>query len=488
MARTSLSFADGFYVSESSPYLNKRAVNVRPIIPQSEAVNERAFFETPGITEFSDVVTGNSRGGIVFSDGAPYRVIGNALYSFDSAGVATNRGAITGTSDVSIASNGINIAIQDPTGDSYFYTPSTTTLQLNNDAVFLSFGQSTSVTFKDGFYIYTTDAIFFSSSDKTINDGKDFNALDVADAEISPDNIVVGHNNHNQLYIGGSGTLEVYRTLEGTSGFPFQRIPGAMIPKGVAARFSMIEFDNTFVFVGGGLNEKPAIWRALGSSVQKISTSSVDQLLQKSTETEIANIRAFSYAERGNYFAVFTVGDHTFVYDAAVSALSGKHEWHERQTGITNGEGFQPWRAIHGLKAFGEIQVGDDRSGKVGELSFNVKTEYDDPIDRFFTTLPFNADGNSIFNQEIELGMQVGVGDMTTPNPTIRMDYSDDGGNTFSNEITKSMGAAGEFKTRVRWTRLGRIPNTRMLRFKMSDPVPFNVYALYANAEVTNRG
>jgi hypothetical protein len=222
--------------------------------------------------------------------------------------------------------------------------------------------------------------------------------------------------------------------------------------------------------------------------VQKISTSSVDQLLQKSTQAEIANIRAFSYAERGNYFYILRVGDHTFGYDAAVSALSGKPEWHERQTGVTGGTGFQPWRAIHGLKAFGQIQIGDDRSGRVGELKFDVYTEYDDTIERFFTTQPFNADGNSIFDKEVELGMQVGVGDATTPDPQVRSSYSDDGGRTFTNEIPRSMGAAGKFKTRVRWTRLGRIPNTRMQRYIMTDPVPFNVYALYGNAEVSRSG
>lgn len=487
MARIELPFADGFYVSQSTPFLDKRVVNAYPVIPQADAISKRALLRTPGIKQFSDFGSGSSRGAIKFNDGIPYRVIGNSLTSTDSNGVITNHGTITGTSDVSMDSNGINIAIQDPNGNSYFFTPSTNTLELNSSTVFLSFGQARTVTFKDSFYVYTTDSIFFSSSVKTDNDGKNFNALDFADAEISPDKTIAGHNNHNQLYILGETTIEVYQTIV-TAGFPFQRIPGALIQKGCAAKFSVVDFDNSFLFIGGDKGEQPAIWKAIGSNAQKISTSSIDQLMQKSTSAEIANAHAFTYAQNGDYFAVFTVGEHTFVYDATTSALSGKPEWHERQTGITNGNGFQVWRAIHGIKAFNKILVGDDRSGKTGELDFNTKTEYGDKVERFWTTKPFTFSGETIFSHEIELSMQTGVGDATTPDPKIRMDYSDDGGKTFLNEIPKSMGKKGEFKTRVRWTRLGSIPDDRILRFKMTEPVEYNVYSLFANAEVTNSG
>jgi len=487
MPRVELDFADGFYVSQSTPLLDKRVVNSYPVIPQADALSKRALLRTPGIKQFADLGFGTSRGAIKFSDGTPYRVIGNSLISTNSLGVITNHGAITGTSDISIDSNGINIAIQDPNGDSYFFTPSTNVLELNSNSVFLSFDQARTVTFKDGFYVYTTDTIFFSSSLKTDNDGKNFNALDFADAEISPDRLVAGHNNHNQLYILGETTIEVYQTII-TAGFPFQRIPGALIQKGCAARNSVVDFDNSFLFIGGDVGEQPAIWRAVGSNAQKISTSSIDQLMQKNTVEEIANARAFTYAQNGDYFAVFTIGNNTFVYDATTSALSGKPEWHERQTGITNGNGFQVWRGIHGIKAFGKILIGDDRSGQIGELDFDTKTEYNEKVERFFTTKPFISSGEAIFSHEIELLMQTGVGDSVTPDPKIRMDYSDNEGRTFVNEIAKPMGKVGEFKTRVRWVRLGRIPNNRILRFKMTDPVEYNVYSLFANAEVTSSG
>jgi hypothetical protein len=102
-------------------------------------------------------------------------------------------------------------------------------LEKNTNAAFLGQGQALSVTFQDSFYIYNTDSIVFSSSSKATNDGKDFNALDFSDPEINPDKVIRVHSNHNQLYVFGENTTEVYRFNSALTAFPFQTIPGAMI-------------------------------------------------------------------------------------------------------------------------------------------------------------------------------------------------------------------------------------------------------------------
>jgi hypothetical protein len=185
---------------------------------------------------------------------------------------------------------------------------------------------------------------------------------------------------------------------------------------------------------------------------------------------------------------VFTVGNNTLVYDAAASSIGGSPQWHERQSGVTNGTGFKPWRSQHGVEAYGKILVGDTQTGNIGELSFDTTTEYGAVVERYFTTRPFIERVETIFSHEVELLMQTGVGDGTTTDPQIRLDYSDDMGRTWSNEIPRSMGKVGEYNTRVIWSRLGSIPRSRVLRFKMSDPVEFSVYGLFANAQVTTGG
>lgn len=484
MARIELPLAFGFYVSLSAPLLNKRIVNMRVDVPQASAATQTALLQTPGISQFGTVGGGNSRGVLVFNDGTPFRVIGNTLYSLDPAGTSTSHGTISGVKDVSMTTNGINIAIQDPQGDSYFFTPSTGILETNNGAAFLSFGQAETVAFKDGFYVYTTSKIFFSSSVKTTNDGKNFNALDFADAEISPDRIIKVHNNHNQLYIFGETTTEIYQTIV-TSGFPFQRIPNANMQKGCIAPNTVVDFDNGFLFMGGDKGELPAVWKGRGSSFTKISDSSIDQLLHKETTENLEAAKIWVYAKNGAYYAVLTVGDATYVYDATASSLIGSPQWHQRQTGVGNGDNYFKWRAIHGALAFGEIQVGDDRSGKIGILDDEIFTEYGDPIERVISTKPFVLKSDQIFSDEVELFMETGVGNEDDPDPQLRLDYSDNGGKTYTSEISRSMGRVGEFQTRVLWDRMGQIQISRELRWKTTAPVRVSIYALFANAEPT---
>ena len=298
-----------------------------------------------------------------------------------------------------------------------------------------------------------------------MNDGKDFDALDFSDAEFNPDKLVTSHNSLNQLYVFNEFTTEVFQTTSAT-GFPFTRIQGAIIQKGCSAPNTVTNFDNGFVWLGADKNEKPAIWYARGSSVKKLSTSSIDQLIHKNSESDIFAARSFTYALNGNYFYVITVGNNTFEYNSTTSGLAGSPQWNERQSGITRGESFAPWRARHAQLAYDKILIGDDRSGKIGFLDSDTFTEYGETIECIVSTKPFTQHGDVIFSKEVELLGETGVGNDAVEDPKVRMDYSDDGGRNFLNEIQRSMGKKGKYKTRMRWSRLGSIPNYRVVLYR----------------------
>ncbi len=82
--------------------------------------------------------------------------------------------------------------------------------------------------------------------------------------------------------------------------------------------------------------------------------------------------------------------------------------------------------------------------------------------------------------------MERGLGNSDVTEPLIRMDYSDNGGRYFNSEVQRSLGKVGEYYTKVKWKRLGMIPLSRVIRFKCTEPVPINIYALWANAEVSS--
>ncbi len=50
------------------------------------------------------------------------------------------------------------------------------------------------------------------------------------------------------------------------------------------------------------------------------------------------------------------------------------------------------------------------------------------------------------------------------------MQFSDDGGHTWSNELWTGMGKEGEYKNRAIWRKLGQA-RTRVYRIMISDPV-----------------
>jgi hypothetical protein len=81
----------------------------------------------------------------------------------------------------------------------------------------------------------------------------------------------------------------------------------------------------------------------------------------------------------------------------------------------------------------------------------------------------------NIFIRRLTLDMETGVGDGATAlqtgiDPQAGLAWSDDGGHTWSNEYTASMGAAGRYRTRVIWRRLG-YSRDRIFRVTISDPV-----------------
>lgn len=413
----------------------------------------------------------------------PYFVNGNSLFSIDSAGASTNRGTIEGSGRVSLANNGDYLVIVVPNGKAYAYDNVSSALAEITDVDFTA-RKANAVVYKDGFFVFAAanGTVFFNSA---LNDPFTFDGTDFLAADINPDKIVGLHVNHNELYILGSVTIELFQTIQGGAGFPFQRIPGANIQKGVHGGFSVSEFDNTFTFVGGGVNEGSAVWKVTGSSsAVKISTSAIDNAIQEFTRAEIESCFTWSYALGGNYFVGFTfestrIPNKTFVYDATTSALAGTSTWHERQTGVTDNS----WRVNSIVSAYGKLLVGDALGGNIGYIDKTSYTEYGDVMYQEKASKPFSGGGLPLFAGEMQLTMESGVGlaNGQGSDPVVRMDFSDDGGRTFSSEFSRSYGKIGEYMSLPTWRRQGRIPKHRVLRFKTSEPVKSVIIKLEAN-------
>jgi hypothetical protein len=476
MPLTELPFATGFYESISRPMASQECINYYPIVPETNALSQSGLIGTPGSEQVA-TVTGKNRGSHVMN-GKSYFINGTSLFRVNNDFSEDNLGQIDGDGRVSTEDNGNELCIVVPGLTGYIFTEDPDTLTEITAPAYFELGPSTSVSFKDGYFVHTGDKVFFISN---LNQGLVYDALDFAAAEVDPDGIVGGHVSRNQLFILGSETIETFQNIGG-SGFPFQRIQGAVVAKGLKSQFAISEYNNSFVWLGSGVNEKPSVWRYTGNSAQKISNSAIDFLLQEYTEQELQQAFSMTYAENGSFFVLFTLPRNTIVYDATASGLQGRPVWHERKSGIGEGE---RWRTNSMVEAYGDILMGDAFDGRIGRLNDEVSTEYGGDVIRSFTTTAFNNNGDDLIVSKVELMIDPGVGNLVAPgdNPQMRLSFSDDGGFNFSNEIPRSMGATGKYNQRLIWRNQGRISRSRILRFKTSESVKHSVIKLTANFE-----
>ena len=470
MPKVVLPIANGFYESDSLPISAQECTNFYPNIAQAPALNQETLFGTPGLEQVAFASALSRNRGAHEMNGVPYFVIGDTLYSMASDFALTSRGTITGTGRVSMADNGTQMLILDPGGNGFVYNHTTTTLTQITDPDFTANGNPQIVVYIDGFFCLTTDSKKFIVS--ALNDGLNYNALDFGTAESDPDEIVAPVVFKNQLFIGGSQTIEAFQNIGGAD-FPFQRT-GLFLSKGIASPFSIQSMLDTFVFVGSGQNESPAIWALNGNSVVKISTTAIDKELNKLTEAQIADIYSWAYAQKGAYFVGFALPGTTFVYDTI------SKRWHERKSLIEGSLG--AYRVTSLVRAYNQIWAGDLVDGRIGRLDQEVYKEYESVIQRTIVTQPFQQNMDAFLVPEMEMTLESGVGNTDTVDPQIGMARSKNG-KTWADTRYRKLGKIGEFDHRAIWRRNGRAARFELFRFTMSDPVKPVLIQLTAEVE-----
>ena len=481
-----ISLGGGYYVSDSLPLSNQRCLNVYVDIPQAATLSEAVLKGTAGLKQIitSGDINQINRGAHV-KDGKPYFLNGEVLCRLDRTidqdgselFTLATLGTIPGTARCSFADNGTQLIILNTIGQGYIVNEAESTIfQEITDVDFTTTnGSPQRVVFIDSFFVVTTASKKIIKS--AANNGLNWSALDFTTASSDPDAIVAPIVVKNKLVITGSETIESFDNL-GISGFPFQR-NGLFVQKGCFAPNSLINVNDGFMFIGGAVDESPAIWTLNGSTPQKISTTAIDSKLQSFSREEIESSFAISYAQSGAYFVEFSLPSITLVYDMITQV------WHEKESQIINSKGFTQntrHRVNSLVTAYSRLLCGDSQDGRIGELMPTVYTEYGMPILRAFSLQPFADMGSSISINSVELTMESGVGNAAQPNPEIRLSTSSNG-KTFNDPIPAKIGRIGEYDTRQFWRRCGRFSRFGILFFEFSDPNKFRALKLRMNVK-----
>lgn len=458
MPKVVLPIANGYYESDSLPISAQQCTNFYPNIAQAPALNQETLFGTPGLTQVASASNISNCRGAHEMNGVPYFVIDGKLYSMSTSYALTDHGQIDGSGRVSMADNGTQMLVLVPGGNGYIYNHVTDTFAQITDPDFTANGNPQQVVYIDGYFCLTTDSKKFIVS--ALNDGLSYNALDFGTAESDPDEIVAPIVFKNQLFIGGSQTIEAFQNIGGAD-FPFQRT-GLFLSKGISSPFSIQSIQDTFVFVGAGANESPAIWALNGNSVAKISTTAIDKELSELTEAQIADIYSWAYAEKGAYFVGFALPGTTLVYDTI------SKRWHERKSFVDGALG--AYRVTALVRAYNQLWAGDLVDGRIGLLDQDTYTEYGTEIRRTIVTQPFQNNMQRFSLPELELTVESGVGNSSAVDPKVGLERSTDA-KIWDDIKLRSIGKVGEYNRRVIWRRNGSASRFELFRFTISDPV-----------------
>lgn len=472
-----LAFAEGFDRSASLPSMNRECTNWYPkhiedVAPDGSPIVNKRLFGTPGLSQIATVGTSGSNRGSHIMAGICYFVHDTTLYRLNndtgSGFTTTDLSAIdsvtiTGSGQISFADNGTQLMILSPGGEGFIFNHETAFLEAITDPDFRANGSPQVHIFIDSYFMCVTDSKKYIVSN--VNDGTAWSALDAGSAESDPDAIVGLVNFKNEAYIAGSETFEGQENIGGND-FPFQR-NNLFLDKGLFARFSIVTTSNTFMWIGGSVNEDPAIWSFQGNTSVRVSNTGIDLILKSLSTNELDQVVGYTYAQDHSTFVCWELPDETIVYGLD----TGK--WHKRQSQVPDSAGninTVGWRATALITVYDKLICFDTQDGRIGEVSRDFFDEYGTEIQREFDCNPLRNEKRAFSVPRLEITMEAGVGDASVTDPLVRMKTSRNG-QTFTGETSRSIGAVGEYNKRSVWYRLGLYRQYGLFRFLFSEPV-----------------
>jgi len=365
----------------------------------------------------------------------------------------------TKTGDVCIADNGTVACIVDGIYGYFLDLTTNVITQIVNDA----FYGADKVGFIDGFFIFNkpnTQQFYISSLY-----GTDFDGLDFASAEGSTDLLISLIVDHREVWMFGTSSTEVFYN-SGNPDFPIERLQGAFIEHGCAAKNSVAKLDNTVFWVGRDNNGNGTVWRANGYTPQRISTHAIEYALQ--SYDEISDATAYTYQQDGHAFYVLTfpTAEKTWVYDAATQL------WHERAYLDSTTGRFTRHRSNNHVFMGNTHVVGDFENGNLYALDPDYYSDNGDPLVSIRSCAVISGEGKRLVFKSLQIDMEEGVG-LTTGqgvNPVVSLDWSNDHGHSWSNTLQTSFGRMGNYTRRAIFYRLGQARD-RIFRVSISDPV-----------------
>jgi hypothetical protein len=475
-----LPFPTETYEHPSLPVSAKRLLNLMVEQQPADARNEIVLISTPGLRMAITVGAGPILAVNTDVPGIIFVVSGTHFYAVtgDLFGVHV----IADLGDVGTPSGGsqpgflfISIAAA-PTATVVCVPPnafvSVNGGPVNQIAGTWPVGGASSVTYLDGYWVFTAQdnqQQFFVSRllDPTL-----FDALDFASIDAFPNQIMRGIRLDTDVWFAGIAGWEIWYN-SGDSDFPFRRRLGGVIERTIDGPETISVIDGSIFW----LSLDAIVYRTNGYKAQRISTHGVENVIRRIGGFEKAGgfSRALTYSQNGHMFYCLTSDFVTLVYDCATT------KWHDRSSSDDGSTAWRPRSAP--IAEVGVALVGDSLSGALFVVDPDIGTEADVLVQRSATLPPVWGGTRRAFCNRLEVEMEVGGGG-TTPGPVL-LEWSDDGGWTWTGSRTMSAGSGGERRKRVYTTRLGSF---RQRVFRITTHGVTNLYAVDASVSDPEAG
>jgi hypothetical protein len=342
-------------------------------------------------------------------------------------------------------------------------------------------GKPTHIVYMDGFFIVNdanTDNFYISA----LEDPTSWNALDFDAASVSPDKALAIAQTESILWIFGDETAQGYYN-SGNADFPYQIILTATQEVGILAPDSLAESDDGIFYLATTPEGGRFVYQIQGQSGRVITDDSQEQFLLTVDNPGLA--WGFIYKQGGESYYVLQLGETsglnaklstTLVYNIKAQA------WESRET-----QDGTAWRAGgHGILG-GRNIVGSRLQARQLELSLDTYTDAGEELIRRRRSQIYHVNNQLMDWWAIVIDIQGGVGNQVDPgaDPKLRLRYSNDGGQSWSNWLQQSIGKIGETLQRCQFLNLGQARN-RVFEVEYSEPTDLTIINAYAVLEVLN--
>jgi len=461
----SISLLSGISSDAQADLRTTYPVNLIPV-PKDTGVSKGYLRTVPGLSSFATGV-GVDRGAINWA-GTLYRVSGAKLLSVASDGTTTDKGDITGTGQVSM-DYGPTYLLTVGDGKAWLRDGTSNTQITDPDL-----GTVIDGIWVDGYYLFT-DGTFLIVTE--LNNPFSIDPLKYGSSEVDPDPIKGVFKLRDEVLAVNRYTIETFQNVGGT-GFPFQRVPSALMEKGAVGTHAKTRFADTLAFLGSGRNEPCSVYIVDGGKPTKIATREVEMRLKAYSEAQLATALLEARADEAHQHLMVHLPGETLVYDLAASMTAQEPIWVFLSTGVS---GINAYRARNFVWCYGRWICGDTADGRIGYVDASVSTQYGEVAGWQFDTMWLYNQAQGAIVWALELIGTTGrapAGD----DPTVFHAYTEDG-LSWSQERTTRIGKAGDTAIRVQWRRVGKMRRMRGERFRGANKTPISWLRLEATLE-----